>query len=224
MNKILVIEDQEDLRELIVYNLGREGRFETVGAGNANDALIFIEDVRFDLILLDLMLPGLQGLDFLRLIKASPEHSDIAVIVVSAKTEEEDVLKGLKMGADDYITKPFSFKLLITKIDTILRRTHPTQKENIFFHGICVNEQRRKLLVDSREISVTKKEFELLLLFMKNPRRVFNRNQLLNSVWGYESDVYTRTVDAHISSLRKKLKTKGQLIKSFPKIGYALDK
>ena len=224
MNKILVIEDQEDLRELITYNLEKENRFKTVEAVNANDALIIIENIKFDVILLDLMLPGLQGLDFLRLIKADPEYSQIAVIIISAKIDEKDILKGLKLGADDYITKPFSFKLLITKIDTILRRVYPSQQEDFCFHGLCVNERNRKVFVDHQKVSVTKKEFELLLLFVKNPQRVFHRNQLLNSVWGYESEVYTRTVDAHVSSLRRKLKSRGRLIKSFPKIGYGLDK
>ncbi len=223
MNKVLIIEDQEDLRELITYNLEREHRFEVVSSENANDALIIIEDLKFDIILLDLMLPGLKGLDFLKILKSKPEYAEIAIIIISAKTDEEDILKGLKLGADDYLPKPFSFKLLITKIDTILRRVQPHNRNEIIYHEILINDQQRKVFTEGKEITLTKKEFELLLLFMKYPQKAFHRNQLLNSVWGYESDVYTRTVDAHISSLRKKLGKQGKLIRSIPKIGYGLD-
>ena len=223
MNKVLIIEDQEDLRELITYNLEKENRFDVVAAENANDALIIIEDLKFDIILLDLMLPGLKGLDFLKILKNNPDHTNVAIIIISAKTDEEDIVKGLKMGADDYLPKPFSFKLLITKIDTILRRIQPDQQSELMYRNLLINEQQRKAFIEGQEISLTKKEFELLFLFMKYPKKAFHRNQLLNTVWGYEADVYTRTVDAHISSLRKKLGEQGKYIRSIPKIGYGLD-
>lgn len=223
MNKVLVIEDQEDLRDLIVYNLEKENRYEVLSAANANDALILIEDVKIDLILLDLMLPGLKGLDFLKLLKENPDHDLTAVIIISAKTEENDILKGLKMGADDYLPKPFSFKILVTKIDTVLRRVQPDRKETLKYREISLDRNTFKVFIHDQEVTLTKKEFELLELFLRHPKKAFHRNQLLNTVWGYESDVYTRTVDAHISSLRKKLKESGKLIKSVPKIGYGLD-
>lgn len=223
MNKVLVIEDQEDLRDLIVYNLEKENRYEILSVSNANDALIMIKDIKIDLILLDLMLPGLKGLDFLKLLKANPDHDKTAVIIISAKTEENDILKGLKMGADDYLPKPFSFKILATKIDTVLRRVQPKRKEGFLYRDISLDRNTFKVMVHNEEVVLTKKEFELLELFLKHPQKAFHRNQLLNTVWGYESKVYTRTVDAHISSLRKKLGASGKLIKSVPKVGYGLD-
>lgn len=223
MNKVLVIEDQEDLREIVTYNLEKEKIFEVVATDNANDALIMLEDISIDLILLDLMLPGLSGLEFLRIIKGKPEFSKIPVIIISAKTEEHDIINGLKLGADDYLPKPFSIKILIAKIETILRRVVPDEQIDLRYLDLAINTENYKSYVAGKEVKLTSKEFELLLLFLKKPKKVFHRNQLLNSIWGYDSDMYTRTVDAHISSLRKKLGPNGKLIKSIPKIGYGLD-
>jgi two-component system phosphate regulon response regulator PhoB len=223
MNRLLLIEDQEDIRELIVYNLTKDNQYEVVESDNANDALIILEDVSVDLILLDLMLPGLKGTDFLRIIKNKKRTEEIPVIIISAKTKEQDVLQGLKLGADDYLTKPFSVKVLIAKIETILRRVHPGLKTSFSYQNITVNTDTHKVFSDGEEVTLTNKEYELVLLFLKKPQKVFHRNQLLNTIWGYDSEVLTRTVDAHISSLRKKLGKQGQLIKSIPKVGYGLD-
>jgi len=223
MNKILVIEDQEDLRELITYNLEKEKVFDVVSVDNANDALIMMEDIHIDLILLDLMLPGLNGLEFLRIIKAKPETAKIPVIIVSAKTDETDVVVGLKLGADDYIPKPFSIKIMVARIETVLRRVLPEIQTDLRYLDISINTENYQAYVTGKEVKLTSKEYELLLLFLKKPKKVFHRNQLLNSIWGYDSDMYTRTVDAHISSLRKKLGPQGKLIKSIPKVGYGLD-
>ncbi|MCG8338822.1 MAG: response regulator [Proteobacteria bacterium] len=223
MNKILLIEDQEDLRELIVYNLQKDNKFEVIESDNANDALIILEDVNVDLILLDLMLPGLKGTDFLRIIKNKEKTEEIPVIIISAKTKEQDVVQGLKLGADDYLTKPFSTKVLMAKIETILRRVSPGKQTTFSYQSIRLNRENHKVYADGNEVTLTNKEFELILLFLKKPQKVFHRNQLLNTIWGYDSDVFTRTVDAHISSLRKKLGKQGKLIKSIPKVGYGLD-
>jgi two-component system phosphate regulon response regulator PhoB len=223
MNKILLIEDQEDLRELIVYNLQKENKFEVIESDNANDALIILEDVNVDLILLDLMLPGLKGSDFLRIIKNKEKTEEIPVIIISAKAKEQDVVQGLKLGADDYLTKPFSTKVLMAKIETILRRVSPGKQTTFSYQSIRLNRENHKVYADGNEVTLTNKEFELILLFLKKPQKVFHRNQLLNTIWGYDSEVFTRTVDAHISSLRKKLGKQGKLIKSIPKVGYGLD-
>ena len=223
MNRILLIEDQEDLRELIVYNLKKDNKYEMIETDNANDALIFLEDINVDLILLDLMLPGLKGTDFLRIIKNKKKTEEIPVIIISAKAKEQDVLQGLNLGADDYVTKPFSVKVLMAKIETILRRVHPGKRTTFTYQGISVNTENHKVFSESKEVTLTNKEYELILLFLKKPQKVFHRNQLLNTIWGYDSDVFTRTVDAHISSLRKKLGKMGKLIKSIPKVGYGLD-
>ena len=223
MNNLLLIEDEIELQELIVYNLEKEKNTKVVALDNANDALIALEDVQFDLILLDLMLPGLNGFDFLGIIKNRSETANLPVIIISAKTEEKDILKGLKAGADDYLTKPFSIKVLSAKVEAVLRRVKQHYKEAISYKKIKIFPDEYKTYVDGKELNLTLKEFELLLLLIQNPKKVFNRNQLLHSVWGYEAEVYTRTVDAHISTLRKKLGEQANLIKSVSKIGYGFD-
>lgn len=223
MNRILLIEDHEELRELISYNLEREQRYEVTSVDNANDGLMLLEDMSVDMILLDLMLPGLSGLEFLRVIKNNVEQADIPVIIVSARDGEQDIVTGLKLGADDYLTKPFGMQVLCAKVEAVLRRVHTEESRVFSYDNISIDTEMHRVYVDKQEINLTIKEFELLLLFLKRPRKVFNRNQLLNSIWGYESDSYTRTVDAHISSLRKKLGPSGKKIRSVPKVGYGLD-
>jgi two-component system phosphate regulon response regulator PhoB len=207
----------------VIYNLRKEGQFDVVDTDNANDALILLEDVDIDLILLDLMLPGLSGSDFLKLIKGKDELSEIPIIIISAKKEERDIISQLRSGADDYLTKPFSIKVLIAKVEAVLRRSRPGTQVLYTYQSISLNTETHKAYIQDSEVRLTQKEYELLLLFLKKPQKVFHRNQLLNTVWGYEADIYTRTVDTHIFSLRKKLGHQGQLIKSIPKIGYGLD-
>ncbi|ADU67295.1 response regulator [Desulfurispirillum indicum] len=223
MNRILLIEDQEELRELVEYNLVRDGQFQVESVDNANDALMMLEDIEVDLILLDLMLPGLSGLEFLRILKNSVERSEIPVIIISAKSGEQDIVTGLSLGADDYITKPFSMKVLKAKVDAVLRRALHHDNRTVAYGSISIDMETHKAYVDGNEVVLTMKEFELLHLFLKRPKKVFHRNQLLSSIWGYDSEVYTRTVDAHISSLRKKLGDKGKMIRSIPKVGYGMD-
>jgi len=176
------------------------------------------------LILLDLMLPGLQGDQFLKILRRMDRVSEIPVMIVSAKDSEDEIVSGLDAGADDYLTKPFSIKILLAKTAALLRRSGSTGRETAVHSGICVNTETHRASVDGRDIQLAAKEFELLLLFVRNPEKVFTRNQLLNTIWGYEAEIFTRTVDAHISSLRKKLGEKGRLIRSVPKIGYRMEK
>ena len=222
MKRILIIEDEPDLRDLVEFNLKTSG-YLPVGTDNANDALMLINDVQFDLILLDLMLPGLQGEQFLKILRGMDRVSDTPVMIVSAKDSEEDIVAGLDAGADDYLTKPFSIKVLLAKTAAILRRATTMGRKNTVHAGISVNSETHRATVDGKDIQLAAKEFDLLLLFVRNPEKVFTRNQLLNTIWGYEADIFTRTVDAHISSLRKKLGEKGRLICSVPKIGYRME-
>lgn len=222
MKRILVIEDEPDLRDLVEFNLKASG-YSPVGTDNANDALMLVNDAQFDLILLDLMLPGLQGDQFLKILRGMDRVSDTSVMIVSAKDSEEDIVAGLDAGADDYLTKPFSIKVLLAKVAAILRRAATAGRENAVHAGISVNSETHRATVDGKNIQLAAKEFDLLLLFVRNPEKVFTRNQLLNTIWGYEADIFTRTVDAHISSLRKKLGEKGRLIRSVPKIGYRME-
>jgi len=130
------------------------------------------------------------------------------VIIVSARSSEADIVEGLELGADDYITKPFSMKVLIAKVKILLRRQNKKEESIINYKGIYVDVEKYKVFVDNNEVVLTYKEFELLLFFLKHPKKVFTRSQLLSNIWGYEADLYTRTVDSHISSLRKNLKIK----------------
>jgi len=223
MIKVLLIEDHEEMRDLISFNLMQSG-MEILGFENANDGLIHMEDAEPDIILLDLMLPGLKGMQFLQIMRGNSKYDEIPVIVISAKNTEQDIVSALESGADDYLTKPFSMKVLAAKIKAMMRRKPATStSKTISVAGIDIDPDTYSISVDGNEVSLTNKEYELIYMMLKNPKRVFTRNQILNSIWGYESDVYSRTVDTHVSSLRKKLGDKGQIIKSVPKIGYRID-
>ena len=194
-------------------------------ADNANDGLIILDEVACDIILLDLMLPGLKGMDFLKIIRSKENTANIPVIIISAKNTEHDIISGLNTGADDYLPKPFSMEMLTAKVNTILRRGSSItgRSSNIIEHkGIKIDDANHKVYIDGQEIKLTHKEYELLRLFLLNPDTIFSRDRLLNSIWGYDSQSYTRTVDAHIASLRKKLLHYGDLIKSVSKTGYGL--
>ncbi len=220
MFNILIIEDEEAIANLIEFNLKKEG-FKTIIAENANYAILLLKDFIPNLIILDLMLPGLQGEDFLKLIKTKQEYKDIAVVILSAKSQESVITKLLSEGADDYIVKPFSIKVLIAKIKALLRRIE--KKDNkIKFNGIELDLDTFSAYSDNKVLDLTAKEFELLSLFLSNPNKVFSREELFTKIWGYDSQIQTRTLDAHISSLRKKLGPKANIIKSKPKIGYGL--
>ncbi|MDR2386781.1 MAG: response regulator transcription factor [Deltaproteobacteria bacterium] len=216
---IMMIEDEAALREVIEYNLTREG-YQVTAFDNANDALIAVEDCPPDLVLLDLMLPGLQGLQFLDIFRQKDQKTP--VIIISARTSEDDIIRALERGADDYLPKPFSLKLLETKVKVALRRLSGETSNTGFFSsgGVSVELDSHKAICDNNELQLTQKEFDLLALFIRKPGKVFTRNQLLNIIWGYENDVNSRTVDVHMAMLRKKLSDKGRFIKTLPKIGY----
>ncbi len=220
MAKILLVEDEADLRELLTFNVKNDGHT-IVGTDNANDALMLLEEFLPDLILLDIMLPGLKGDQFLKLIRGNAKFAQIPVIIISAKSSEDDIVRLLEVGADDYLTKPFSMKVLLAKIHVMLKRSRSDDTGSLVSYAdIVIDETNYKAFVAGSELTLTHKEFELLMLFVKHPRRVFTRNQLLTTIWGYDADVFTRTVDSHISTLRKKLGEAGRIIKSIPKIGY----
>jgi len=219
--QIMIIEDEDALKELLEYSLRRAG-FIVNSFGNANDSLIALEDCPPDLILLDLMLPGLQGLQFLEILRQRDKTTP--VIVISAKNSEADIIKALEQGADDYLPKPFSLKLVEAKIKAVSRRSGAESRDQALRGGgITIDLNTHKAWNGEEPLHLTQKEFELLSLFLKKPERIFTRNQLLNLVWGYDSDLVTRTVDAHVAVLRKKLGDKGRHIKTVPKVGYLWD-
>jgi two-component system phosphate regulon response regulator PhoB len=218
MLRILIIEDEDALRDLLEYEFGRQD-IDVVALDNANDALIAVEDCPPDLILLDLMLPGLKGLQFLDILRR--EGNEVPIIIISARNAEADIIYALDHGADDYVTKPFGFSYLSAKMKALMRRGGDLKGGVVISAGgISLDLESRKASVDSEPLTLTQKEFDLLALFMRKSGRAFTRNQLLNAIWGYEASLVSRTVDVHVASLRKKLGEKGIYIQTIPKIGY----
>ena len=220
---ILVIEDDLDIRELISFNLANEGHqvFE------ANDGEVGIDKARDnnpDLILLDLMLPGIQGLDVCRIIKSDQETKEIPIIMVTALGQEEDIVKGLETGADDYITKPFSIKVLIARVNAVLKRSIEVgedKSKDILINGINIKTRSREVWVNKNLINdLTFSEFQILYLLAGHPGWVFTRYQIIDKIRGDNYPVTDRSVDFQIVGLRKKLGDAGKLIKTVRGVGY----
>ena len=204
--KILVIDDEEHILELLKFNLELSG-FDVCVSSEANQAIELIGKEKPDLLLLDWMLPKISGRDILKKIRQDENIYDLPVIMLTAKNMEDDKIQGLNVGADDYITKPFSIKELMARINTILRRYRVSDKSQSIIEAgnIILNTDQYGLTVDGHAVDLTRKEFELLKLLMENRGKVLKRDYLLEKVWGYEFYGETRTVDVHIRHLRKKL-------------------
>ena len=204
--KILVIDDEEHILELLKFNLELSG-FDVCVSTEANQTIELIGGEKPDLLLLDWMLPKISGIDILKKIRQDEDIYDLPVIMLTAKNMEDDKIQGLNVGADDYITKPFSIKELMARINTVLRRYRISDKSQpvIEAGNIVLNTDQYKLTVDGLKVDLTRKEFELLKLLMENRGKVLKRDYLLEKVWGYEFYGETRTVDVHIRHLRKKL-------------------
>ena len=223
---ILIVEDEESILELIAINLHQAG-FNPIRALNAEYAENIIREALPDLIILDWMLPGMNGADFAKRVRSNSNTKSVPIIMLTAKSEEDDKLKGLDIGADDYMTKPFSPKELIARIKAVLRRKMPELvDEPISINGLTLDSNKHLLKSNNKTISIGPTEFKLLNFFMKNPDRVFSRNQILDKIWGNKSDIDDRTVDVHIKRLRDTLKIADQasLIKTIRGIGYRLSK
>ena len=204
--KILVIDDEEHILELLKFNLELSG-FDVCVSTEANQTIELIGREKPDLLLLDWMLPKISGIDILKKIRQDEDIYDLPVIMLTAKNMENDKIQGLNVGADDYITKPFSIKELMARINTVLRRYRISDKSQpvIEAGNIVLNTDQYKLTGDGLKVDLTRKEFELLKLLMENRGKVLKRDYLLEKVWGYEFYGETRTVDVHIRHLRKKL-------------------
>lgn len=223
---ILIVEDEESILELIAINLHQAG-FNPIRSLNAEYAENLIREALPDLIILDWMLPGMSGVEFAKRVRGNPNTKNIPIIMLTAKSDESNKLKGLDTGADDYMTKPFSPKELIARIKAVLRRKTPELvDEPISIRGLTLNPNKHLLQYNNKTITIGPTEFKLLNFFMKNPDRVFSRNQILDKIWGNKSDIDDRTVDVHIKRLRDTLKMSGQesLIKTIRGIGYRLSK
>jgi two-component system response regulator ResD len=199
---VLIVDDEPIVREVVVSYLRRDG-YRTLEAAEGEEACKLAESERPDLIVLDLMLPGLDGLSVCRRLRS---FSQVPVIMLTARGEEADRIVGLEVGADDYVTKPFSPRELAARVRTVLRRTTPAQTEQrLQFSDVTIDALSREVTKGGREVRLTAKEFDLLCFLAAHPRRVFSRDQLMHSVWGYDVPVDTGTVTVHVRRLREKI-------------------
>ena len=220
--KILIIEDEPDIRKTLEYNISREG-YHVVSASSLLEAKSQIESDSFSLILLDLMLPDGSGLDLCREIKSDKEKSSVPIIILTAKDDEVDKVVGFELGADDYVTKPFSVRELILRMKAVLKRGEK-KSDNVEvqrqFGQLSINTESHEVFVDDNEITLTALEFKLLCQLVDRRGRVQSRDQLLSDVWGYSAEVTTRTVDTHIKRLREKLGSMGKYVQTIRGVGY----
>ncbi len=222
---ILVVEDEAALQKLLAYNLEAAG-FEVAQAFDGEEALTLLAERTPDLVVVDWMVPQLSGIELLRRIRRRPEHAHIPVVMLTARAEESDRLRGLELGADDYITKPFSPAELIARIRAVLRRVRPALTDQVLqFQDLRLDLAAHRVFRGAREVHLSPTEFRLLRYFLENPGRVFSRAQLLDRVWGGELDIELRTVDATIRRLRRALNAAGEqdLLRTVRAEGYALD-
>ena len=208
MSKILIVDDEQDIVELVSYNLEKEG-FKTVKAFDGEAALKMVKLQKPDLIILDLMLPKMNGLDVCRAIRRNPETLSLPIIMLTAKTDEVDKIIGLENGADDYITKPFSIKELIARVRSILRRLHDGEKktvqEEFQYEGLTINYTSCMVKVSGKQVTLSPTELKLLFFFSRNPGRVYSRSQILDHVWGDDTFITDRAIDVHIGRLRSQI-------------------
>jgi two-component system phosphate regulon response regulator PhoB len=222
---ILIVEDEEPIQILLTYNLQAEG-FRVRATVNGEDVAHLVNEERPDLILLDWMLPGISGIEVCRLLRSRPETRDIPVIMLTARGEENERVRGLATGADDYIVKPFSVPELLARIKTILRRVNPDAiAERLKAGDIALDRRTRRVTRATRDITLSPTEFRLLEYLMQSPGRVYSRSQLLDAVWGRDIYVDERTVDVHVGRLRKCLKRGREIdpIRTVRGMGYSFD-
>ncbi len=219
MANVLVVEDEKNMQDIIVEYMQRGGHT-CFTADDGVDALMVLKNNPMDLMILDVMMPHLDGFSVCRMAR---EMSSIPVIMLTAKGGEDDKLKGYEYGADDYMTKPFSPRVLLAKANALLRRSSSAPLDALNAGKITMVPSSHKVFIDGQEITLTHKEYELLHFFMVNPRQVFTRDQLLNRIWGYDFEGTTRTVDTHIKTLRQKLGGEGKYIVTLIRSGYKFE-
>ncbi|NDB48295.1 MAG: phosphate regulon transcriptional regulatory protein PhoB [Proteobacteria bacterium] len=222
---VLLVEDEKSITTLIKYNLEKEG-FKVYCSETGEDALKIIKEKTPDLVILDWMLPDTSGIDVCRQIKIDKKLKNIPVLILTAKGEPDDKIKGLEVGADDYVTKPFNNKELLLRVKSLIKRSKPSLLEDLgIFKDLKIDRITRKVFRENKEIKLGPIEYKLLDFLIKSPQRVYSREQLLNNVWGENINVETRTVDVHIRRLRKAINIdkKNNLIRTVRSSGYSLD-
>ncbi len=223
---ILIVDDEEHILELLKYNLEKAG-YNVVSSDNGSDTFKIMEEHGVDLLVLDLMLPDMDGIEICKRIRNWDKYARIPIIMLTAKSEEIDRIIGLELGADDYVTKPFSVKELVVRVKTVLRRTEQNLDEVsslITCQNLSMDLSRHEVVIDQELIELTLKEFDLLKFLLINRGRVMSRNYLLDEIWGYDYFGETRTVDVHIRNIRKKIGDKGldELIETVRGVGYKI--
>lgn len=222
MALIYILEDDESIRELVIYTL-KNSQFEAEGFEEGDEFFKQCSIAKPDFVLLDIMLPGEDGLAILQRLKEKTETKDIPVIMLTAKSSEIDKVKGLDLGADDYVTKPFGVMELISRIKAVMRRTKKNTCESILeFGDILLDTQKHEVLVSGVACHLTYKEFELLKYLLANKEIVLSRENIMEKVWGFDFEGESRTVDMHIKTLRQKLGSNGQHIKTVRNVGYKI--
>ncbi len=219
---VLVVEDEEDILELIAYNLAKEG-YQVKGVPSGEDAMTHLRTRKVDCIVLDLMLPGMDGLEVCRNVRKSPEISQLPIIMLTAKGEELDVVTGLEVGADDYIVKPFSPRVLVARLRAVLRRKQQEsvlEQKPLQIHGMEIHPGRHEVAIDNKRIELTSSEFKALYYLACRPGWVFTRFQIVEAVHGVNYPVTDRSVDVLIVGLRRKLGPSGKHIQTVRGIGY----
>jgi two-component system phosphate regulon response regulator PhoB len=222
---LLLIEDDEAIAELIVWHFAREG-FSVRQTPDGEQALVLVEERVPDIVLLDWMIESLPGIEVCRRLRRNPKSANVPIIMLTARGEEEDRIRGLETGADDYVTKPFSPRELVARVSAVLRRLRPALAgELLSYADIELDSVAHKVIRGGQTVNMGPTEFRLLRHFMEHPGRVFSRGQLLDSVWGQDSDIELRTVDVHIRRLRKAINLPGtsDIIRTVRSAGYALD-
>lgn len=221
--RIAVVEDEEDLRNLLKLHLERDG-YEVLLFSNGDAFLDFADKNRLGLVILDLMMPGTGGLDVCRILRTDEKNSDVPIIILTAKSTEADIVVGLELGADDYITKPFSMRELQARIKSMFRRISKSESESVLSNGaVTVHVDRFQVLADGEPVQLTATEFSILSFLMRRKGRVLTRNQILDSLGGDRQYVIDRTVDVHILNIRKKLGDAGKMIETIRGIGYRME-
>jgi DNA-binding response OmpR family regulator len=225
-NIIAIVDDEEDIVELVSHHLKREG-YKVKEFYNGRDFLSFIESVVPDLAVLDIMLPGIDGLEICRILKSKTRTSSVPIIMLTAKATEADVVVGLELGADDYMVKPFSPRELVARVKTILRRvsTKDDDKRVLKLGPLSIDTEKFEASLDGKKIELTTTEFKILEVLAEGRGRVYTRDQLLKKkrLWGDDKLVFDRTIDVHIKNLREKLGKAGNMIKTIRGIGYKLE-
>jgi two-component system alkaline phosphatase synthesis response regulator PhoP len=202
--KVLVVDDEPDIREIISYNLVKEG-YEILTAKDGMDGLDKVKSFRPDLVILDIMMPKMNGVEVCKILRSKEEYNETIILFLTALSDEASHINGLETGADDYVTKPISPKVLVSRVNAVFRRFHKEEGKSLKLGNMTIDPEKFMVTLDGKDIVLAKKEFELLFLLASKPGRVFLRNEILSQVWGAEVIVGDRTIDVHIRKIRQKL-------------------